>query len=965
MHTRIDGKSSAALLLCGASLLACGVSAHAQSLPQTATDAEATAAASAGGPSNAEIVVTGSRIATNGNQAPTPVTTVTSQQLLNVTPTTVSDGLKQLPAFSLSTGVRTLGNSGSNATGSFLNLRGLGASRTLTLLDGRRVAGASAGGGVDTNTLPQMLLKRVDVVTGGASAVYGTDAVAGVVNFVLDHDFNGIKTISQAGVSNYGDAANYRLGIAAGMPLFGGTGHIEASYDHYRSNGIGSQLDRPLGAKGYDRLVLPDGSRTLFANSRNVISGFPAGGYGGFVVTGPFAGQQFGPGGALIAFNHGVQPNPALGIEVGGDGSWGYTRSITADLDYDQGFLRYDQDLGAIKAFAQGGVSRVYNRNNFFPMFYAFNSIAADNGFLTEAQRQTLANAGVSSFLINKAVVSVEPQKTVSKTDTISATLGLEGTLVGDLKWSAFYSYGRNKSRTTNVGNVHTARRAAALDSVIDPASGQVVCRVTLTNPGLYPGCTPLNPFGPGSESEAAVDYIRDDTFFVLTNTMHNWGGTISGTLFENWAGPVKAALTGEIRKIRASNRSSAQPTTLADCTGLALNCRGPAYASDVTADFRASQTIKEGSLEVALPLLSDMAFARSLSMTGSVRFANYSTSGDVTTWKLGGEWAPVDGLRFRLTRSRDIRAPTLIDLFGPQSLRPAFLNDLHTGASGNISVSSAGNPTVKPEVANTLTFGAVLAPTAIPRFSVAVDYYKISLKQGISNLSGLLPSVQNQCEASNGTSPLCDLFVRPGPFSDKSAANFPSLVREGPVNLASQEYEGIDLELNYGFGIDKIGEFTLRALGTYQIKATNKTFPNDPYQELAGVAAAAAAGGIGGLPRVRANFIASYSTGPFTFNWQTRWRSSLKQQPDVRPEFVTTDPKVPSAAFTNIGVTFDVEAGPARKMQFFANVQNLFNKQPSPYPSSFVGLTGFFYPSYPDDDVVGRAYTAGVRLNF
>jgi outer membrane receptor protein involved in Fe transport len=950
-----DVKPISILLASTAVILATPVAAYAQEVPPetgNSTDRQAEGGAD-------EIVVTGSRVATTGNQAPTPVTIVRADQLLATTPTTVSEGLKQLPAFSLSSGNRTLNNSGSNASGSFLNLRGLGGARTLTLLDGRRVAGASAGGSVDTNTLPQLLLQRVDIVTGGASAVYGTDAVAGVVNFVLDHNFNGIKAVAQSGISEYGDAPQYRLGLAVGAKIFGGTGHIEASIDHYRSDGIGSQLDRPVGAAAYDWVTRPDGTRSIRANVRNVLGGTPGGGYGGYVVNGPFAGQQFGPGGQLIPFNNGVALTPGAGIQIGGDGSWGYSRSITADLDYDQGFLRYDQELGSsTKAFAQVGVSRVTNRNNFFPLFLSFNTIAADNAFLSPAQRQALATAGTSTFLINKAVVSTDPQRTNSRTETVDATVGLEGKLTSSLNWSAYYSHGENKTRVTNVGNVNVARRAAALDAVISPVSGQPVCRVTLTNPGLYPDCVPLNVFGPGAESAAAIDYIRDNTYFDLTNKIDNFGVTINGTLFNNWAGPVKAALTGEVRRVTARNRSTNQPTTLANCTGLPLNCGGPAYQTDVTSDFSAAQTIKEGALEVGIPLLKDVSFARSLSFNGAVRYADYSASGHVTTWKVGGDWIPIEGLRFRITRSRDIRAPTLLDLFGPQTLRPAFLDDTHTDTGGAINISSQGNPSLVPEVANTLTFGAVMQPAFLPRFSVAVDYYKINLSNGISTLSGLSSSVNQRCDDSNGTSPLCALYDRPLPFSNTTAANFPTLIRESPVNLASQRFSGIDAEVNYAFDIDKIGDFGIRLLGTYQLEAKNRTFPDDPYQELAGVA------GTGGVPKTRINVNLRYSSGPFSLNVQTRWRSSMLRQPLVRPEFLTNDGRLPAASFTNIGASWDVDAD-SKKMQFFLNVQNLFNKAPPVQPSPFGGLVGFFYPTYQDDDVVGRYYTAGVRLNF
>ena len=197
-----------------------------------------------------EVVVTGSRVITNGDNSPTPVTVVTTEELAVTTPSNVPDALNKLPVFSGSRGQQTLGNASQNSTGNFLNLRGVGIIRTLILFDGHRVPPTAADGTVDTNTIPQLLLQRVDVVTGGASAVYGSDAVTGVVNFVVDKKFNGLKAQGQAGRSVFGDNATVRFGIAGGMDVAGGRGHIEGSAEHYNSDGIPYKTDRAAGSPG-------------------------------------------------------------------------------------------------------------------------------------------------------------------------------------------------------------------------------------------------------------------------------------------------------------------------------------------------------------------------------------------------------------------------------------------------------------------------------------------------------------------------------------------------------------------------------------------------------------------------------------------------------------------------------------------------------------------------------------------
>jgi iron complex outermembrane recepter protein len=215
--------------------------------PAAAQTATPTPSAPEAAPVLDEVQVTGSRIITNGTQSPTPLTVVSSEQLFTTTPSNLADALNKLPQFAGSQGQAYIQNASSNSTGNFVNLRNLGAQRTLVLFDGDRMPPTAANGTVDVNTLPQMLVQRVDVVTGGASAVYGSDAVAGVVNFVLNKHFNGLEAIAQGGISSRSDDESYRVGLAAGTDLFDKKGHVEVSFEQYDSHGILSNLSRPLG----------------------------------------------------------------------------------------------------------------------------------------------------------------------------------------------------------------------------------------------------------------------------------------------------------------------------------------------------------------------------------------------------------------------------------------------------------------------------------------------------------------------------------------------------------------------------------------------------------------------------------------------------------------------------------------------------------------------------------------------
>ena len=213
--------------------------------PALPSSSEATIAAQEG--EDSPIVVTGSRIVRNGNSAPTPVTVVSAEQLAATTPTNIPDALNKLPAFTGSRSPNTIATGTNPGTGNYLNLRAFGTQRTLILLDGRRVPPTSYDGTVNVDVLPQALMQRVDVVTGGASAVYGSDAVTGVVNFVLDKRFEGLKGVAQGGISSRNDDESWKVGLAGGISLFGGRGHLIGSVEHTDRQGIPSKFDRPYG----------------------------------------------------------------------------------------------------------------------------------------------------------------------------------------------------------------------------------------------------------------------------------------------------------------------------------------------------------------------------------------------------------------------------------------------------------------------------------------------------------------------------------------------------------------------------------------------------------------------------------------------------------------------------------------------------------------------------------------------
>jgi iron complex outermembrane recepter protein len=913
----------------------------AEDKPDSAPKADATAT---------DIVVTGSRVITNGNNSPTPLTAVTMAKLLETTPSNVPDALNKLPIFSNSLTSQTLGNSGGNNVGNFMNLRGFGIQRTLVMLDGHRLPATNSTGSVDTNILPELLLQRVDVVTGGASAVYGSDAVTGVVNYVLDKKFNGFKAEAQGGISQYGDAGSYRFGLAWGTKLFDGRGHFEASYEQYHQDGLTSKLDRPNGQAVYSE----EGAGTaaspfhLVANTRNNNSS-----YGGLILSGPLAGMQFaGSGSALTAFNHGAATGSA-GIESGGDGSYISNSALTAGITTHHALARFDYDLSdSTKAYVQVNWASSTNSNTFvnFALFPGLVSISATNPYLSPAIQAQLAGSG--SFLYGRSYDDVPGIETRSVTDNLDITAGLTGKLGSAFNWDAFYTHGVTHQTVSSIGNINLGRLYAALDTV--DVGGTIQCRA---NTGIYAGCIPLNPFTSGQDNAAAIAWARGTTAFDLTNTMDDMGGSVSGTPFNTWAGPVRFALSGEYRRVTLNNVSNAQPSSTIDCTGIAVGCNSaaPLWLSNTVANAYGAQNVAEGALEVNVPVLRDMPLAQSFEINGAVRFTHYSTSGNATTWKIGGDWHVNDVLSFRATRSRDIRAPNLSELFAPVNSSQTGFTDTHTNTAGVVTIVTQGNPNLVPEVAQTLTVGMVLKPTR--RLSLSVDYYHIKIANAIAGVGGNDATTLQLCEASGGTSPLCALYVRPYPFSNTTSANYPTYIISEDLNVGQALTKGIDTELNWSHPVGNSGSIDLRALVSYQPVLSTTLLGTT-------INAAGAAGqqGVNGQAKWRATMFLSYHNPVWGADIEERWRSALKPSGD--PDLVYSDPDVPSIAYTDLTLTFHPGSMPNRTV--FFSVQNLFNQTAPVFISpAFASNPGFYYPAVNGDDVIGRYFTAGVRFKF
>ena len=894
-----------------------------------------------------EVVVTGSRVIQNGNNMPTPVTIVTTEQISQTNPSTVIDGLQSLPVFA---GGRTTtsqpGNSSQNNGAHVLNLRNVGNTRTLVLFDGRRVPPTSPIGEVNVDIIPSMLLQRVDVVTGGASAVYGSDAVAGVVNFITDRNFNGFKADAHYGISELQDGKEIRIGVAGGMKLMDGRAHIEGSYEYYDNEGIFNKLNRGWGAKVWSA----QGAGTA-ANPFHFVrdTRLSSTSFLGVIRSGPLADKVFRLNGVLSPFQHGL-PTGGNGVESGGDGAYYYQASLQASLTTHQGFGRFDYDISDdVHAYVEVTGYKSHNLNNHQTNEFRNITLSAQNAFLLPEYQAAMAAAGVTQFTFSKMMMQAPPLQPESHTDGYLANAGLNGDFKG-WKWDLSYVNSRNEQKTRNNANIDLQKAYAALDAVRDSA-GNVVCRVSITNPGLYPGCVPLNLFGPTSESADALKYILAVTKFDAITKMDNFGGSIAGALFNAPAGPVQVALSGEYRKTTFDLTSNAQPTARANCTGLRFNCNANTllYISNILADAHdQSQSVYEGAVEADVPVLKDLPFAESLNINGAARYTHYDTSGSVETWKLGLDWHVNDQFAIRATRSRDIRAPNLNELFAPVLVNPAGVTDVHTGIVGQAPFITSSNPDLKPEVARTYTAGIVYRPDWLPRFSIAIDWYNIKIGNAITTIQGQSVTIQNICEASGGTSPFCDLIQRPLPFSNRTAANFVTAFLSRPENAQTVKTNGFDVEVNYSAEVGP-GNLSLRGLMTYQPHFKTIQFPGAPVLDASDVPP---------LAKTRITVFAKYTWNDFSLDIQERYRSGYQFNTDRT--LIYSEDRLAPAAYTNLTVSWKHEGKEA-----YLAIQNLFDKQPHPFGNvgGASGVPGLF-GGYPQgDDIIGRYFTIGFRL--
>jgi outer membrane receptor protein involved in Fe transport len=958
-------------LLLAATAMATGL---ASPLAAQSTDAEAPAQApqrsdTAQDDSGAdgEIIVTGSRAAMTGFAAPSVVSMISNDTIQQQARTTVADVLLQEPAFR---GTRSPGGNANNFANpgqSAADLRGLGGQRTLVLIDSARIVPAASavttGAPVttDLNVIPTSMVDRVEVVTGGASAQYGSDAVAGVVNIILKKKFTGLQFTAQAGVTQYGDNFRHKLGGVAGEETTDGRGNLVVSIEATESEGVRDLYERDWGAEEW----------MIVSNANFATNGLPANIQGpnvknsnsqGGRITSPgfsLSNYTFNDDGTVRPYIQGTIDNGTY--QLGGEGlSRNTGSSLVPAVKRFVAYARGSYEVSsALTVILEGGYSRSMSMfeggfpNTNGPGFF----IQRNNAFLPQVVRDAMIAENRPTISVARGFYDIGNIHFRVKNDTPHGTIGVEGDLGGAWSYDAHYSYGVNKFRSdftnnfTNLGA--TGLYQYAVDAVYaDPATNQIhnfiggapppanyslTCRALVPgsstyNPAAAAGCVPLNIFGPTSADRSppgAIEYVNRSDFNAVTYKQHSAAVNLRGEPFSTWAGPVSVALGGEYRK--ESQVLTAGP--MATSGRFALGNATP---------FSGEFDVKEGYFEAIVPLARDVAFARSLDINGAIRYADYQSAGGQTTWKVGGVWEPLDGLRFRVSRSRDIRAPAIYELFSPGSSFVTLITV--NGISANIPQNrTVGNPDLRPEVANTWTVGAVVQPRGFPGLNASIDYYKIDIRDGIDSLLG--NTIGNLC--TQGVQTYCDFITFNG-------AGVPVALRSGYQNIGAFVTSGLDLALSYRLSLGGTSSLMTRFVGTYALHS---------YITTSGVTVDHAGengqGILGQTPRFRGNLSSTYDNGRFSLTGQLLYISKGTNDNafNTAPALTINDNQIEATAYVNLYSSYKL----TDNIEVTATIDNLLNRDPpvAGYAVQGQAVNGQLY------DKLGRSFMVGVNFDF
>ncbi len=938
------------------------------------------------------ITVTGSRIARPDLDAPSPVTTVTAEQF-NLTGTvTVETLLNELPQ--LIPGNTRVSNNQGGESFSTLDLRGLGPQRTLILIDGERVPASSATGVVDIGTIPTGLIERVDVVTGGASAVYGSDAIAGVVNFVLKDRYEGAELSAQYGINEQGDGATFNVQGVLGGNFNDGRGNLTLSGSYYTREAIG-QGDRRItsdasvliyndaGTEAEDDDRIRVGRPLELISAANNDSLYAAGGSGtppwgqvannaanpfrnlATLLPGTFAAANtdcnpatagVAVNGGTLSFNSNGQLSPYFGSglcayadRASGSSRYNFNPANLLQTPYERLILtstaRYEiTDNIQLKVLAN--YADTSQTVNLAPTPATGISVPYNSPLLPADLRVALASRAnpTAPFTYARRFSETGPRIGIydSKTFTIRSTLS--GKLSEDWNWDATLSYGKVDALATSLGNINRTAVAQGLNN----------CPT-----GSLPGCVPINIFGANTLTPAMLSFVRIDTKEAREFEQVRAAANVSGSLFKLPYGDVQIALGGEVRTDRGTvTVDDAQRT-------------GNIYGFNAVQSQGGSINVKEGYGEIRIPLLAEIPFFHDLSVEAGARYSDYSTIGTLFNWKAGAQWAPINWMRFRGIYNKAARAPSIVELFqnGDQGF-PSYVDPCNAGASrtaqalaicqtqtpafaaaggyngflqnnSQVEAFAFGNPNISEEKAETYTLGAVLTPKiGFGTLSLTVDYYNIKIENLITTLGAGF--FLNQCYVQNIAS-ACDRIRRNTGTGQIDAIN------TATGNQGTRRTNGIDAAANLILPLDQFGmggKLRFQEVFTW----TNSYKLDDT--EFAGKSS----GGNGGaIPAYKSTLTVGYDLDRTSI--QGRWNFVSRVEEDFG---LPINPVTPTLSYYDL----TLRQGVGEKFDFTFIVNNVLDAKAKRTPNGYFDQGGVDTTWY-GPIIFGRSYTVQARARF
>jgi outer membrane receptor protein involved in Fe transport len=828
-------KSGVAAIALGSALLAS---------PATAQDVE-----QADEPEAETIVVTGSRLTTPGIDSVSPVQVIGSEAIQQSGVVNIQDLLLENPAFGTPAISRTNSAFLTSGTGvATVDLRDLGSNRTLVLINGRRVVGGLPGTAtVDLNVIPTQFIERVDVLTGGASAVYGSDAVGGIVNFIYKTDFEGLEANAQYGVTEKGDDKQYQANITLGTNFSDDRGNIMVHLGYSNQKGVLSRDRKNTRTDDIDTFQLTGDPDDYGVPTEPFLSSFPL--QGRFVAGGTTF--TFSPTGELCD-RFSTNGTGCGGVPNGFNRQ--FFRTIAVPVKRFLFASRAHFDLtDNVRLISEATFSSTSSSREIEPFALSSDDIFPASGGLVPIETLVAGQLRLNPFVPAAIAAAAQDEdgdglrdisfarrlgefgtrNSTTNRDFYRFVVGLEGDVLDErFHWDASYVFGRTTESQRSSGQVNVLNFANALSAFTDvddlDNDGNTTEAICASATARAQGCVPINVFGAGAISPEAIQYIAAPQSFQTRITQQVLNANISGSLFDLPAGPVGIAVGGEYRKESSSENNDA-------LTNAGLN------AGNAIPDTSGKFDVKELYGEISVPLLKDKPFFDQLSVRAAARIADYSTVGSVSSFTGGAEWAPISDVRFRASYARSVRAPDIGELFtGPSQTFPGGLQDPCVGigptgggavgdncradagvaaniaANGTFTINQAdlqgisgfnsGNPDLNEESSHSFTLGVVVNPTsirALRNLALTVDYFNIDVKDAI--VAPPRQFILDQCFAQSQQQ-FCDLISRRAAPTAVNSVGSIEFIDAPLVNGGKLKVEGIDAVVSYRTQLERIG---------------------------------------------------------------------------------------------------------------------------------------------------------------